>query len=209
MLEVHDMTAFITAKAVFFATAFLGGWIWVMRQVEPLSREWDAVLPMWPAWIGPAVTAVGAAGTMICIGIFVVRGRGTPAIFDAPTQFVAIGPYRYVRNPMYWSAATLFAGLALSTSSLAALAFVPAWWLLIHAFVVLIEEPGLHRRFGDTYAEYCDQVPRWIPRLPAEYSASAFREPTRDAAPLRDRRGPRALQAGSRPAARPQSRSLQ
>ena len=165
MLEVHDMTAFITAKAVFFATAFLGGWIWVMRQVEPLSREWDAVLPMWPAWIGPAVTAVGAAGTMICIGIFVVRGRGTPAIFDAPTQFVAIGPYRYVRNPMYWSAATLFAGLALSTSSLAALAFVPAWWLLIHAFVVLIEEPGLHRRFGDTYAEYCDQVPRWIPRL--------------------------------------------
>ena len=159
------MTAFITAKAVVFAMAFLGGWIWVIRQVEPLSREWDAALPMWLAWLGAAVTAAGVVGTMVCIGIFIVRGRGTPAIFDAPTRFVAIGPYRYVRNPMYWSAATLFAGLALSTPSLAALAFVPAWWLLIHAFVVLIEEPGLHRRFGDTYAAYCDQVPRWIPQL--------------------------------------------
>jgi protein-S-isoprenylcysteine O-methyltransferase Ste14 len=159
------MTAFITAKALIFATAFIGGWIWVIRSIQPLSREWDAMLPSWPAWLGPAVLATGVVGVIVCISLFVVRGRGTPALFDAPVKFVAVGPYRYVRNPMYWSAVAIFSGVALSAHSLAALAFVPAWWLLIHTVVVLIEEPGLHRRFGDTYADYCERVPRWIPRF--------------------------------------------
>jgi protein-S-isoprenylcysteine O-methyltransferase Ste14 len=30
---------------------------------------------------------------------------------------------------------------------------------------VLVEEPGLERRFGDSYRAYKANVPRWIPRL--------------------------------------------
>jgi protein-S-isoprenylcysteine O-methyltransferase Ste14 len=33
-----------------------------------------------------------------------------------------------------------------------------------HVYFVLSEEPGLLRRFGEDYARYCREVPRWIPR---------------------------------------------
>jgi protein-S-isoprenylcysteine O-methyltransferase Ste14 len=165
MAEVHMMTAFIAVRAALFAAAFLWAWFWVVRQVQPWSREWDSVLPMWLGSLGPLLLLVGAAGVLICIAVFVVRGRGTPAIFDAPREFVAVGPYRRVRNPMYLSAAAVFAGYGLLARSLAVLAFVVSWWLLMHAIVMLVEEPGLRRRFGNRYAEYCRRVPRWIPRL--------------------------------------------
>ncbi|MBT5920444.1 MAG: isoprenylcysteine carboxylmethyltransferase family protein, partial [Alphaproteobacteria bacterium] len=29
----------------------------------------------------------------------------------------------------------------------------------------LSEEPGLEKRFGETYVRYKENVPRWIPRL--------------------------------------------
>jgi protein-S-isoprenylcysteine O-methyltransferase Ste14 len=159
------MTAFIAVRAALFASAFLWAWFWVVRQVQPWSRDWDPILPMWLGRLGPLALTVGAAGVLICIALFVVRGRGTPALFDAPREFVAVGPYRRVRNPMYLSAALVFAGYGLYERSLAVLAFVVSWWLLMHAVVVLVEEPTLRRRFGNTYAEYCRQVPRWIPRL--------------------------------------------
>jgi protein-S-isoprenylcysteine O-methyltransferase Ste14 len=95
---------------------------------------------------------------------FVVRGRGTPAPFDPPRQFVATGPYRYVRNPMYVGAMLIFGGLSLYLRWLAVLGFTAGWLLLIHAFVVFIEEPGLRDRFGATYEDYCHRVHRWLPR---------------------------------------------
>jgi hypothetical protein len=33
--------------------------------------------------------------------------------------------------------------------------------------VMFIEEPGLRRKFGESYEKYFESVPRWIPRLPS------------------------------------------
>ena len=101
---------------------------------------------------------------LTCLFLFVSKGRGTPALFDAPRRFVAVGPYRHVRNPMYLSALATFAGYGFYVRSLAVLAFAAAWFLMIHLVVVLIEEPGLRRRFDGPYADYCAHVPRWLPR---------------------------------------------
>jgi protein-S-isoprenylcysteine O-methyltransferase Ste14 len=43
--------------------------------------------------------------------------------------------------------------------------FAVVAFLLIHTFVVLAEEPGLRKRFGQEYEDYCHTVPRWIPSL--------------------------------------------
>jgi len=43
--------------------------------------------------------------------------------------------------------------------------FAVVAFLFIHSFVVLAEEPGLQRRFGQEYDDYCKAVPRWIPRF--------------------------------------------
>ncbi len=31
--------------------------------------------------------------------------------------------------------------------------------------IVLHEEPVLRKRFGEAYAQYCQSMPRWIPRI--------------------------------------------
>jgi len=155
--------AFIAARALVFSAAFLWGWYWVMLRLQPLSRDWDASLPAWIAVPGIALVLVGAVGIVACVALFVVRGHGTPAIFDAPRRFVPVGPYKYVRNPMYLSAIAAFFGFGLYTRSLAVLAFAGAWFLLIHLFVIFIEEPGLRRRFGATYDAYVHRVRRWMP----------------------------------------------
>lgn len=46
---------------------------------------------------------------------------------------------------------------------------IGVWVLLFgfinHVYFVLSEEPGLERRFGESYRAYKANVPRWIPRL--------------------------------------------
>lgn len=158
-------SAFIAARALLFATAFMWLWFWVIVRVQPLSGPWDGALPVWISAPGVVLAALGAVGIVICIALFVVRGRGTPAIFDAPRRFVSVGPYRHVRNPMYLSALATFYGVGMYLRSFAVLAFAVAWFLLVHGFVLLIEEPDLRRRFGASYDDYCRKVPRWLPRV--------------------------------------------
>ena len=55
-------------------------------------------------------------------------------------------------------------GLALRSPSVAALS--GAAFALSHAFVVLVEEPGLARRFGPSYDDYRRSTNRWLPRPP-------------------------------------------
>jgi protein-S-isoprenylcysteine O-methyltransferase Ste14 len=38
-------------------------------------------------------------------------------------------------------------------------------FLVLHTFVVFVEEPMLKLKFGESYEQYCKLVPRWIPRL--------------------------------------------
>ena len=47
------------------------------------------------------------------------------------------------------------------------IAAVAAVALGIHLFVLFYEEPTLLAKFGDDYAEYCRNVPRWWPRIRA------------------------------------------
>jgi protein-S-isoprenylcysteine O-methyltransferase Ste14 len=42
-------------------------------------------------------------------------------------------------------------------------AFSTLLFLLIHIFVVFVEEPGLEKRFGESYLQYKLSVNRWLP----------------------------------------------
>jgi protein-S-isoprenylcysteine O-methyltransferase Ste14 len=114
--------------------------------------------------VGCLLTAVGASVALWCIAIFALVGRGTPAPFDPPRRVVSTGPYRHVRNPMYLGAAMALCGGALFYESGALLGYATGFLLLMHAFVVVYEEPALTAAFGDDYKAYCRQVRRWWPR---------------------------------------------
>lgn len=38
------------------------------------------------------------------------------------------------------------------------------FFTLNHFYFIFHKEPGLAKRFGEEYEEYCRNVPRWIPR---------------------------------------------
>jgi len=56
-------------------------------------------------------------------------------------------------------------GEALLFASQPLLAYALLVGTCFHLFICFFEEPTLRRRFGATYAAYCQSVPRWLPRL--------------------------------------------
>jgi protein-S-isoprenylcysteine O-methyltransferase Ste14 len=117
------------------------------------------------AVIGALVVAAGIGLVAWTVTLFVRIGRGTLAPWSPTSELVVAGPYRVVRNPMITGVGTILAGEAL---------FFRSWGIAIELAVFaavnaiyfpLVEEPGLRRRFGADYEEYCARVPRWLPRV--------------------------------------------
>lgn len=160
-------TAFTALRAIVYMTVFLGLWLWLAWRAHLETGRLGVLLPGWTRGPGIALMAIGGALALTCVATFVVRGRGTPAPFDAPREFVASGPYRWVRNPMYIGAFLLLAGYALCAGSVEALLVAFGMLAAAHLFTVLYEEPTLRRRFGASYEAYSRSTPRWIPRPPA------------------------------------------
>ncbi len=155
-------TLLIAIRAGIFMSAFVTLWGWVALGLRRYDPSLGGTLPGWTAPAGSGLIALGGALVLACGAVFVLRGQGTPAPFDAPRRFVAIGPYRYVRNPMYIGGWIALAGFGCLQHSPSILVFSLLWLLLAHLFVLLFEEPTLRSKFGAGYEAYCATVPRWI-----------------------------------------------
>jgi protein-S-isoprenylcysteine O-methyltransferase Ste14 len=100
-----------------------------------------------------------------CLRLFARVGRGTLAPWDPTQRLVAVGPYRYVRNPMISGVALILLGQALWWGSKVLGTWTGSFVIINHIYFVLSEEPGLESRFGENYRRYKANVPRWIPRI--------------------------------------------
>jgi protein-S-isoprenylcysteine O-methyltransferase Ste14 len=138
----------VALRALIFTSSFVFVWGWLALSVRLFDRRIGLTLPEWATMPGMIVTLIGGILALICIGVLVVQGRGTPALFDAPRAFVAIGPYRYIRNPMSVGGFTMLVGLGLYERSISILLFAFVWLFFIHFIVVCLKEPGLRKRFG-------------------------------------------------------------
>lgn len=159
-------TLFIALRALLYMTGFIFLWGWVALRSRVLDPRLGIELPDWTRIPGILLIIPGAVLGLSCAAEFIARGDGTPAPFDAPRKFVAAGPYRFVRNPMYVGGLMLLAGFGMYLSSVAILLLSLALLAVIHLFVVFYEEPTLRKNFGATYDEYCRNVSRWIPQRP-------------------------------------------
>ncbi len=139
---------------------------------------WTVALPYWllPRGARPDFRGVGAAGGLLIAASsalylacafwgFALRGKGTPLPMDPPKKLVVEGPYRVVRNPMYWSVFFVLLGEAVMFHSVALAELAALLFIGVNAFVLLYEERVLRRKFGAEYEEYCRRVPRWMPRI--------------------------------------------
>jgi protein-S-isoprenylcysteine O-methyltransferase Ste14 len=145
-------------------SAFLYFWYWLALLVAPATEGLATRFPAWTSPLGWALLAAGAALAFTCAFSFVFRGDGTPAPFAAPQRLVVVGPYRYVRNPMYIGGIFMMVGFSLLSRSAADLGLAGAIWLVTHTFAVLYEEPVLRRKFDGSYEDYRASVRRWLPR---------------------------------------------
>ena len=157
----------LSLRAILYALGFVALWTWAAVSVRPMDARLDLSVPSWLRPLGLPVAVLGALVAASCVAVFVSRGRGTPAPFDAPREFVATGPYRYVRNPMYIGASLVILGAGLWLQSPSIVALSALFILVFHLFVLIYEEPTLEDRFGSSYLQYKASVHRWLPRRPA------------------------------------------
>jgi protein-S-isoprenylcysteine O-methyltransferase Ste14 len=154
--------ASLTVGAAFFSLWFwlLPGWLgFRVATTGATNLRWLAAIP----------SVLGFAVALRCVWDFGWTGRGTPAPIAPPQRLVAVGFYRYVRNPMYLGFAAGWIGLwiVFGHANPALITGVVAVALGVHLFVVFYEEPTLQGKFGTDYEEYCRNVSRWWPRARA------------------------------------------
>lgn len=157
--EVAHSSQWETAEIVFGIPILIAI---ALHFVVPLSMPGGRLRP---------VFILGGAALVI-IGIaFIVLGRrefarhGQPTDPGRPTrQVITTGVFSISRNPLYFGAACLVAGVALAVN-------IP--WLLIlllpglvacHYVLIAPEERYLDNKFGEEYRVYADTVHRWIGR---------------------------------------------
>lgn len=82
---------------------------------------------------------------------------------EAVNGLITNGPYRYCRNPMYFSAIMLTFGFSLIFSSweVVLLFWIPT--ILLHVQQIYVEEKFLNNMCDIIYREYTQKVPRLIP----------------------------------------------
>ncbi len=74
------------------------------------------------------------------------------------------GPFAMVRNPLYLGNILLWLGFAVSARLPWLVPIVLVLLLLEYHAIVRWEERLLETRIGDSYRQYMQRVPRWIPR---------------------------------------------
>lgn len=109
--------------------------------------------------------AIGVVILLWSFWNFLKEGRGTPAPIDPPRELVAVGFYRYVRNPMYVGIMAMNIGHFLWFGYWNLLIYTIVVFIAFSLFVIYYEEPTLKQKFGPAYEDYLKKVPRWIPKL--------------------------------------------
>ncbi len=112
-----------------------------------LSREY-------PTWPGIAVCLLGATLRFWASGY--LRKDSRPAVG---------GPYAFFRNPLYLGTYLMAVGTAWATENWILLSGVTVLFAAIYHYIILDEENKLRRIFQSSYLDYCENVPRFFPRL--------------------------------------------
>jgi protein-S-isoprenylcysteine O-methyltransferase Ste14 len=146
--------------------AGLATWLAILAYlVNPSWMKWSSLpMPPWLRWCGLAVGV--ATGALVSSTLRHLGPNLTDTVVTRRHHMlVTDGPYRWVRNPFYVSAALL----TLSAGLLSANGFVFASGAVLIALLAVrtrIEEQKLIERFGEAYRAYMRETPRFIPRPP-------------------------------------------
>jgi len=143
------------------AAFWLGVFAWM---INPAWMAWSSMpLPIGLRWAGVGFLV---AGSLMLVWTFRSLGKNlTDTVVTREKHTLVVhGPYRWVRHPLYSSAALLITALSLVAAN---------WFFIVAGTVLLcvlimrtrIEEENLVARFGESYRSYMARTGRFVPRI--------------------------------------------
>ena len=123
-------------------------------------------------WAGLIVMCVGIFIYLWTVVTFLLRGKGTPAIWftkaisfiigEEPVKMVSSGLYKHTRNPMYLGVIITVAGQGIFFQYSILLWYAFSLFIVFTLVVIFIEEPHLEEKFGEEYKNYKKRTRRWL-----------------------------------------------
>ena len=138
---------------------------WLLRAYSTTDTRWigGTLASAVGRLSGALLLLAGLALFAWCLSLFARVGKGTLAPWDPTRRLVVVGPYQYVRNPMITGVLAMLAGEAMLLGSRVLAIWTLTFFVINNIYFLILEEPGLERRFGASYLEYKSVVPRWLP----------------------------------------------
>ncbi|MEK7263274.1 MAG: isoprenylcysteine carboxylmethyltransferase family protein [Bacteroidota bacterium] len=127
--------------------------------------------------LGFLFTLLGECIRFWGVGIIGSETRTTEKV-DGSDLFTS-GPFSFVRNPLYIGNMLMYCGIAVMSDF-----WMPYFSILVFVFfaiqyniIVHLEEEFLKKKFGEAYVNYCQTVPRFLPRITkAKFSSEKKQE---------------------------------
>ena len=154
-------TALVVARVVVTVPLFAAIVTYI---INPQWMAWSAFnAPDWMRWTGLVL------GVLVIPSVFwVLKSLGAnvseTVLTKSDHQLVTVGPYRWVRHPLYTTGLTLLVAIGLMAANAAILFFVVLISILIRYVVIPREEAALESRFGGEYRSYMMQTGRLLPK---------------------------------------------
>ena len=140
---------------------------WALAVAAGLGLQWLRPLAVRPridaegiGWLHP-VRLRSSAFAAWAIASFRRAGMRVET-YRPTTTIVAMGPYRFSRNPIYVGMILGLIGLAIGFDSLWLVVALAVFCLVIRYGVIAREEAHLERKFGAGVLAYKDRVRRWL-----------------------------------------------
>lgn len=131
-----------------------------------------AVLYLFELWRHePKPAAIAWSLALVVPGLW-LRGYAAGYV-KKNRELTQTGPYAHVRNPLYLGSILIAAGFAVALLSWPVGLALAGMFLLIYVPVIASEERFLRATFPE-FEDYCQRVPRLIPRLTAAPSPASI-----------------------------------
>lgn len=170
-LTVHRIQMLLWIRALFFTILIPGMVAGYVPYLFMLNRLPDMNIGQFHL-TGILAMVVGILIYLLTVISFLIRGKGTPAIWftkvisfiigEEPMKMVSTGLYKYSRNPMYLGVITTVAAEGVYFQYSILLWYALALFIIFTMVIVFIEEPHLEEKFGEEYRNYKKRTRRWL-----------------------------------------------
>jgi len=152
-------------QLVFGTLGFLNIVPTVIYVVAPEQLVWAALpLPVGWRWFG---VGLGLLGIFLLLWVHHTLGKNfsVPGVMKEHQSFVMVGPYQWVRHPMYTALfLVIIVYFLISANWFIGIVWI-SWIVGTVASMIRDEEAALIEKFGDEYRAYMRRTGRFLPRV--------------------------------------------